>query len=239
MKLHWRACVEPARKDLSERVLADVLAEDDNLHVVFDDSDFVGDLNSRYSIDLAWHMHIATGGVEECSPDHILDIMESPDCNHMIWLSNRAATGPVDRFIWILAHEIQHMNQSRVHPELECAGGLLKLVRHRNAEAPAPHSIEPHELDAEATAFGTLARLLGDTAFDQMVERETRQDGNVGAYYDALRVALEGYDGNWADLTQRKLFINRHGFSNEDLKAHGGASRWEAIWRREAEAQST
>ena len=130
----------------------------EGLFVVFDDYDYTGYINRLYTNNLAFHMNIETGGIEEMSPTHILEIMENPDCRYFIWICRTVPKTDDMEFSWIYSHELQHMAQDIKYPHISSLTCFLSLTYGRIR--PYVMAIDiPAELDAELKAVEIIDAL--------------------------------------------------------------------------------
>jgi len=224
----WRASADRARIDLAERIVSSTLKESGRLTGVFDDSDYENSRMPRYWPHMAWHMNVATGGVESRSPEHMLEIMERPDCEHVIWLAERAALGDETVFVWVFAHELQHMNQCCAHPELSFSMELVRAVLKKKMGEIFAYEI-PAELDAEYIAYGELSRLLGEGAFEKKVESESAEYELAEPYYTGLVAQFESYRGDWAERTRALICESRQLLSATELAKLGDGVDFDTI----------
>lgn len=162
-------------------------------------------------------MNVATGGVEGISPKHILEIMNEPNCEHVIWLSRRAGLSDDPRFVWILAHELQHMKQDVSHPELECATQVQKQIAYVTQVPIGLQFAIPAELDAESAAYRAAVELCGERDVQKMIDSESTADPSARRYYSELLVKLDSYTGSWAEETKARLCEGRLRLPPEEL----------------------
>ena len=158
MKTVFRIDVSDARRQLIHRVGSEMGMEKYRGYVLFDDSDYANYPNPKWR-KRALRFDVRRG-VEEISPDHILKLMTAPDCDHFVWLSKRIAESEQVHMIWVYAHELRHVIQSAVYPELS-----EMTVSLRNA-ARAAYAVDlPQELDAELAARDIVVRLFGEAEY--------------------------------------------------------------------------
>ena len=139
----------------------------DGLVVYLADEDFSNHRNSRYH-DIAFYMNIETGGIEECSPQDIISIMEDPNIIHFIWLSNCWKRGDIF-FAWLYAHELKHLKQDIDTPNISVkTKQLWELYRNSNCSNTNQyyqHDL-PVEYDADLVAKYIIERLFSKKQVD-------------------------------------------------------------------------
>jgi len=97
--------------------------------------------------------------------------MESKDYSNFVWLSKRICIGSELNFVWILAHELQHMAQDLKSNFISKAGffltntlGLIEI------EEPPARTTVPYELDAEITAWRIAREVFGVEVADAYIK---------------------------------------------------------------------
>ena len=123
---------------------------------------------------MAVHLNIEVGGVEEMSPQHLLDLMKSQDYSNLIWLSKQACEAQNICFAWVLAHELRHLEQDLWSHTLSKAGHFLLCILGRiNIEEPNTQDTVPTELDADLEAQRVTRKLFGVEVVDTYVKNES------------------------------------------------------------------
>src|SRR5437588_1665573 len=85
-------------------------------YVLFDNNDYPDYPNRKWRAR-ALHFDLRCG-IEEVSPEHILQLMSDPWCDHLVWISKRIAKSDQVRMVWVYVHELQHVSQSTLYPGL-------------------------------------------------------------------------------------------------------------------------
>lgn len=173
MKLIDRLGVSDERLRLMARIDADAGVVATRGYVLIDDRHHAGHANARFSEMPAFYMDIASGGPEDLSPKYVFDIMSRPDCEHFIWISQRAAAAPLPRFLWIYAHEVQHLVQRLRDPLCARANNLIRAAYGRTDRTAKLPLEFPAEFDAELAARNAVRRLLGADALAAYLEEQS------------------------------------------------------------------
>lgn len=123
--------------------------------------------------NMAMHLNIEVGGIEEASPDHLLKLMNSCRYSHLIWLSRQACKAPDVHFAWILGHELRHLQQDLYSPRLSKAGHFLDCTLSRiEIEEPEVQNTIPTELDANLQAYRLTQQMFGNGVVNDHVQNE-------------------------------------------------------------------
>jgi len=205
----WRIEAEPKRREIADQVIEESGLASESLIVVLDDSDYEDCPNPRYSKDIAWYMNIRSGQLEEMSPEHMLEIMDPPCCDHLIWVSKRVAVGSCLRLVWVLAHELRHLKQEIEYPELSTTSLLIKRLSNQLPLKSKYQFGVPAELDAEWLANQTVVKFFGSDSLTAFIDEECQRDEKAGPYYRELSALLTDYCEDWASQTKKLLSENR------------------------------
>lgn len=140
---------------------------------VLEKEDYQDDPSSVWR-QMAVHLNIEVGGVEEASPEHLLALMKSPNYSNLVWLSKQACEARDIHFAWILVHELRHLEQdlcshtlSRVGHFLNCTLGSIDI------EKPAVQNTIPTELDANLRAWRMTREIFGAEVVETYVQNES------------------------------------------------------------------
>lgn len=163
MKIIDRIGLAESKKELVLRIHQHMGMDVEGLYIVFDDYDYTGYLNRLYTNNLAFHMNVELGGIEEMSPSHILEIIENPKCKYFIWVSRTVPLTDDMEFSWIYSHELQHMAQDIKYPNVSFLTCFLLVTYHRVDPTTTVLDI-PAELDAELKAIEILNVFFGAAA---------------------------------------------------------------------------
>jgi hypothetical protein len=163
-------------------------------YALLDDSDHSGFANRHFSELRAFYADVAFSGVEELSPRYVFDVMSLPDCDHFIWISRREATASLPRFVWIYAHEVQHLVQRRSDPLCARANSLIRAAYGRTNNTPRLPLEIPSEFDAELVARNVVRELLGEPVLKSYLEDQSL-DAVRRAYLQRFRELEETWRG--------------------------------------------
>ncbi len=164
------------------------------LCVLLDNSDHEGYVNRRYA-DRAFYMDIEDGGIEEMSPDYVLEVMRSPTCRHFIWMSRRACLDSQAGFTWILAHEMRHLAQRASDKLVAQINGLLRRAYPNVGRARSLQIDFPAEFDAELSAREAVRALLGEHALESYLAVQ-RQTADGRRYFERFREIEREWSGD-------------------------------------------
>lgn len=135
----------------------------------------------------AVHLNIEVGGVEEMSPQYLLDLMKSQDYSNLIWLSKKACEARDICFAWVLAHELRHFEQDLCSHTLSKAGHfLLRTLGTINIEELNTQNTVPTELDADLKAWRVIRKLFGVEVADSYVRNESA----AGKHQQPFRILI-------------------------------------------------
>lgn len=162
------------RRNLADKILAKYNIPDQGIVIVLEGEDYTGDLITVWGHSAALHLSIQDGGVEEMSPEHLLDLMESKDYNQLIWLSKQACESQDIEFVWILSHELRHLEQELTSNALSKATYFLsRTLGLIKTEEPKVLNTIPAELDANLKAWNIAREMFGNKIVDDYVESES------------------------------------------------------------------
>ena len=171
---------------LYERLLVKMAVPQNGVYILLDDGEYPTYFNPCYK--RALYMNIRIGGLEEMSPQHILDIMGKLDCEHFVWISPSVLNGNEFYAIWVLAHELQHVIQDSNHPELAKVGTFLSYALPAMKPDTQLDQLDfPAELDAELKAKEMAISLLGVESYRAFVNNEVLHN-NANDYYKKLEI---------------------------------------------------
>lgn len=137
--------------------------------VIFDENDYDNYINPTWKFS-GLHLNVELGGIEEMSPEHILEIMESKKYAHLVWFSKRVSLLEDIKFSWIVAHEFRHLQQDFNSNILSKAGHFLyRAIGGINIEEQKIDVTVPTELDAELFAWKTVRHIFGFKVADSYV----------------------------------------------------------------------
>lgn len=165
-------------------------------YVLFDDSDYVDYSNPKWR-KRALHLNVQRG-IEEMSPDHILQLITSPDCDHLVWLSKRIAEAEQVHMIWVYAHELRHVAQVTLYP------GLSELTDSLRKTRRGGYAIElPQELDAELAAKDLICKIFGQQEYEAYRCRCAADDSRATDYFARFDELALNWSGDPIAETRR------------------------------------
>jgi hypothetical protein len=141
--------------------------------IILDSDDYVKYPNPIW-MNQGLHLNIRMGGIEEMSPEYLLEIMESRKYSHLIWLSKRICGSDLLRFVWVASHEFQHYRQNIISHELSVANTFLYNVlgdTKLEIDEPRVAMTIPSEFDAELSAFKTITELFGTIEAEKYIRQ--------------------------------------------------------------------
>jgi hypothetical protein len=196
MKTVFRIDVPDQRKQLIIRVGGQMGIEKYRGYVLFDDSDYADYPNPKWR-KRALHLDVRRG-VEEISPEHIVQLISSPDCDHFVWLSKRIVESELVHMVWVYAHELRHVIQDTLYPELsEMTGHLRKRLQDR-------YAIEmPQEYDAELAARDIVVQFFGEEEYQAYRCREAARDSRATEYHRKFDELASNWTGDLIAETRR------------------------------------
>lgn len=149
------------KTDLVRQVVNHLGADYWPSHVVLDGDDYSNDpavLDEFRDIAFSWTRDRPSNRV----PPHVHSVMVQTECTHLIWLSRKAIEYDRIIFIWIVAHELRHIYQSRCSYPRNCIRSSVKELRRTQEFSNIPSStLSPQEIDSDICSMRVAAELLG------------------------------------------------------------------------------
>ena len=159
---------------LSERAVRRLGPAYEPALIVFDDADYHGDsnvLDEFRDIAFSW----VQGRPIDRVPEYLKCHMLLPACESIVWLSRRAIAFEPPLLLWVLAHELRHVFQSREEWPRERTRQVSQAVRREAKFRHMPPSVfGPDELDAELCALQVVEAELGHDARDDLLRSNPR-----------------------------------------------------------------
>lgn len=186
MKLLFKNETAKSRESLVSKITDMTKMKNYNVTFVFESEDYSKYLNPTYRKQ-AFHMNIKSGGVEEMSPQDLLEIMKNSETKHLVWVSNKICEAEEIYFAWVLSHEIQHLIQDERDSEISFLGnfllGFLGCVKNGASWVEVPT-----EYDSERTAKFLVYKLFGKAQLKKYIEKQLADPQNVNTFrrYEAL-----------------------------------------------------
>lgn len=138
-------------------------------HMVFDSENYDQQeslLDEFRDIAFAW----TPGRSKENIPTYLRNIMDSPECKYLVWLSEKALKLDDVQFVWVLAHELRHIYQSRKVSQFTCIKSIKKKLRKEQCYKTLPGSLlGASEIDAEVCGLITVIDIFGKDRADELL----------------------------------------------------------------------
>ena len=167
----WAKLTED-RKLLLDRIFTEFRIPEKSIAFILDKNDYLDCPNQLWRYQ-GIYMNIKLGGIEEISPDPLLEIMKSGNYSNLIWLSNRTCIGDVVTFVWVASHELQHFIQDKKCHSLFLANSFLyNNLLHQSIEIDEEKEAltVPYEFDAEIEAYKVVKKLIGEKQADGFIQ---------------------------------------------------------------------
>jgi hypothetical protein len=156
-----------AQSNLCERLIAHLGVDYVPTHIILDSDDYSDNssvLDEFRDIAFSW----TPDRPKDRVPPYLFKVMNDSSCTHLVWLSRKALTYSDPLFVWVLAHELRHLYQSKHGFPKKCIQDKVNELRKR-AEyiSLRPSLFEPEEIDSElfglrsATAMYSVEQLEG------------------------------------------------------------------------------
>jgi hypothetical protein len=130
-------------------------------HLILDADVYAGNhavLNEFRDIAFCWTRDRRIDKV----PPYLLEVMRDPDCTHLVWLSRKALAYQDQLFVWVLAHELRHLYQSRREFPRDCIRTKVRELRRNHSYVTLPASVfAPEEIDCDLCALRTVNSVFG------------------------------------------------------------------------------
>lgn len=151
--------------------------------IVIDNECYENSYNPRWRCSKATYMNIKDGGIEEMSPNSLLEIMQSSKYSHLVWISGDVSKSKDIEFIWTLAHELQHLKQDLISTILSKAGNFLpNTLGNIETDEQKIDLLVPTELDAELIAWRVTRNILGNKIANSYVLNNSKSGERKKSY---------------------------------------------------------
>jgi predicted RNA-binding protein with PIN domain len=158
------------RKILIKKVISYFNVSAKGVAIVIDNKCYKNFNNPTWRYTKAIHMNIRDGGIEEKSPERLLKIMRSKKYSHLIWVAGDVSKGKDIEFVWVLAHELRHLEQDLISIILSKAGKFLRnTLGNIETDEQKIDLMIPTELDAELAAWRVTRNIFGNKIADLYV----------------------------------------------------------------------
>lgn len=163
--------------------------------------------------------NLRAGGVPlRVFPQRIRAFLSEFQYQHLIWVSARVSRAEDLEFIWVLAHEFRHLQQSLSCGELLLANWYLcSFLGGAEPHIPKYANHVPTELDAELFAWRICRELCGHAAADEYVRRQTAEGKRR---HDFRLLVQQGLDRSYEAHTETIRLLTEHKKVLADLTRH-------------------
>jgi hypothetical protein len=153
--------------ELCRRVVDHLGADYAPTHIVLDSNDYTDDstiLDEFRDIAFSW----TPDRPRERVPSYLLKVMSDPSCTHLVWLSRKALAYTEQLFVWVFAHELRHLYQSRHTFPRDCIRTRVRELRREPRFSTLPSSIfAPEEIDSELCGMRVTVAMFGAEQLQQ------------------------------------------------------------------------
>ena len=151
--------------------------------IVIDNKCYENSCNPRWRCSKAIYMNIKDGGIEEISPEPLLEIMHSKKYSHLVWISGDVSKSEEIECIWTLAHELQHLKQDLTSIILSKAGNFLSnTLGNIETDEQKIDLLVPTELDAELVAWRVAKNIFGNEIANSYVLNNSKSGERKKSY---------------------------------------------------------
>jgi hypothetical protein len=145
------------------RRIADLLGDDyQPSHLMLDGTDYSADstvLDEFKDIAFLWTRNRPT----DRTPSHVHHLMQHEKCTHLVWLSHKAISYDEILFVWVVAHELRHVYQSKRNFPRARIRSVVSELRKTQEFMRLPSSVlsAPEEIDSELCALRVAKEICG------------------------------------------------------------------------------
>ncbi|MCK4558643.1 MAG: hypothetical protein KAV45_02595 [Calditrichia bacterium] len=169
-KFFYRNQLSEERIELLKKSMSLFEIPSKGLAFILESDDYSSYINETWRFP-AQFIDIEHGGIEEMSPDHILELMESRQYRYLLWISRQICEGDPIKFVWILCHELRHMEQSQITFDLLIINNFLRLAFSFIISEPINFiNIIPTELDAQLRAWKSVIQIFNEKVATNFIE---------------------------------------------------------------------
>lgn len=147
--------------ELCRRVVDHLGADYAPTHIVLDSNDYANDsalFDEFRDIAFSW----TPDRQKDRVPSYLLEVMSDPSCTHLAWFSRKALAYTDQLFVWVLAHELRHLYQSRhAFPRDRIRTKVRELRREPRFNTLPPSVFAPEEIDSELCGLRVVAVMFG------------------------------------------------------------------------------
>ena len=193
-KIFDRTILDQEKKETVYKLVNEFNISPVGVAIVFDNENYQAFPNKVWR-NQGVHINIKDGGIEDWSPQHLYDIMDSSNYTNLIWISKKICLGDSIQFVWVISHEFQHYVQNSIcnlisvsnHFLYECFRDCRMVI-----DEPKEAVTIPHEFDAELAALRMTIKIFGNkralnyiedpknrSRFEKVISFDTNQDYDV------------------------------------------------------------
>ena len=130
-------------------------------HVMLDGADYSAEstlLDEFKDVAFSWTRDRPT----DRTPPHVYHLMQREECTHLVWLSRTAIDYDEILFIWVFAHELRHVYQSRrIFPRARIRAVVSELRRTQEFMNLPPSIFAPEEIDSDVCGLRVAKEMCG------------------------------------------------------------------------------
>ncbi len=150
-----------AQANMIRRVV-DFLGDDyQPSHVMLDGADYSAEsalLDEFKDVAFSWTRDRPT----DRTPPHVYQLMQREECTHLVWLSRTAIDYDEILFVWVVAHELRHVYQSRhSFPRARIRSVVSELRRTQEFRHLPPSIFAPEEIDSDVCGLRVAKAICG------------------------------------------------------------------------------
>lgn len=180
--------------DVCSRVINCLGQEYAPTHIILDsknysqDEGFIGEFTD---IAFTWTRDRPTDG----TPAYFVELTSDPTCTHVVWLSHKALAYSERIFVWVLAHELRHVYQSRhPFPKDETRRAVQRLRRELSYSNLPSCLFAPEEIDSELSALRVVGALYGADELNSFLVSNPLPRCPYSAYTRLLQEAATSFN---------------------------------------------
>lgn len=130
-------------------------------HVILDGADYSLEstlLDEFNDVAFSWTRDRPT----DHTPPHVRHLMRHEECTHLVWFSRAAIGYDEILFVWVVAHELRHIYQSRHNfPNARIRSAVSELRRTQEFMHLPPSIFAPEEIDSDVCALRVAKEICG------------------------------------------------------------------------------
>lgn len=130
-------------------------------HVMLDGADYSAEstlLDEFKDVAFSWTRDRPT----DRTPPHVRHLMQREECTHLVWLSRTAIDYDEILFVWVVAHELRHVYQSRYNfPRAQIRSVVNELRRTPEFMRLPPSIFALEEIDSDVCGLRVAKEICG------------------------------------------------------------------------------